>query len=97
MAAGICTIAGMIISGQSVTTIEMLLGFMVGFFLSGTAMMTNDYWDLEVDKINHPDRPLPSGRISIMELWILAAAFSIVGLISAAKLGLDALFFSFII
>ena len=44
VAAGICVIAGEIISGQPVAVTEALLGFTVGFFLSGTAMMTNDYW-----------------------------------------------------
>jgi len=97
VAAGICVIAGMIISGQPASTTEMLLGFTVGFFLSGTAMMTNDYWDLEVDKINHPNRPLPSGKISINELWLLVATFSIVGLTAASQLGLDAMVFSIII
>jgi geranylgeranylglycerol-phosphate geranylgeranyltransferase len=96
IAAGVCVVAGEIISGQP-TTIEILLGFLVGFFLSGTAMITNDYWDLEVDKINHPTRPLPSGIISINELWILAAVFSAFGLSAAALLGSDALVFSIII
>jgi geranylgeranylglycerol-phosphate geranylgeranyltransferase len=96
IAAGVCVVAGEIISGQP-TTIEILLGFLVGFFLSGTAMITNDYWDLEVDKINHPTRPLPSGIISINELWILAAVFSAFGLSAAVLLGSDALVFSIII
>jgi geranylgeranylglycerol-phosphate geranylgeranyltransferase len=97
VAAGICVIAGEIISRHPVAATEALLGFTVGFFLSGTAMMTNDYWDLEVDKINHPTRPLPSGKISITELWILAAFFSAVGLAAAALLGPVALAFSVII
>lgn len=97
VAAGVCVIAGEIISRQPVESIEILLGFAVGFFLSGTAMITNDYWDLEVDKINHPNRPLPSGKISIIEAWILASVFSAVGLAAAALLGQDALVFSIII
>lgn len=97
VAAGVCVVAGEIISGQPAAASEILLGFTVGFFLSGTAMMTNDYWDLEVDKVNHPTRPLPSGKISIMELWVLAAVFSVVGFAAAALLGLDALVFSVIV
>ena len=97
LAAGVCVIAGEIISGQPLAVSKALLGFTIGFFLSGTAMMTNDCWDLEVDRINHPNRPLPSGKISTNELWILAAVFSVVGLLAAASLGLDALVFSIII
>ena len=69
----------------------------MGFFLSATAMMTNDYWDLEVDKINHPTRPLPSEKISKVELWILAVVFSAVGLTAAGFLGFDALVFSIVV
>jgi geranylgeranylglycerol-phosphate geranylgeranyltransferase len=97
VAAGVCVIAGEIISGKPLTVSKTLLGFTIGFFLSGTAMITNDYWDLEVDKINHPNRPLPSGKISITELWITAAVFSVIGFAAAALLGLDALVFSIII
>ena len=97
IAAGVCVVAGMVISGQTLSLNTVLLGFAVGFFLSGTAMMTNDYWDLEVDKINHPDRPLPSGRITVNELKVLAVIFSVAGLSAAAILGLVPLVFSVII
>jgi len=97
VAAGICVVAGMVISGQTPSLYISLLGFAVGFFISGTAMMTNDYWDLEVDRINHPSRPLPSGKISITELKILTALFSIVGLSAAAFMGTVSLILSVII
>ena len=96
-AAGVCVVAGEVISGQTLSLNTVLLGFAVGFFLSGNAMMTNDYWDLEVDKVNHPDRPLPSGRITVNELKVLAAVFSVAGLSAAAKLGTVPLVFSVII
>jgi len=64
-----------------------ILGFLAGFFISGTAMITNDYFDLEVDRVNHPARPLPSGRISANEVMILALLFSAAGLIAAGLLG----------
>ena len=94
IAAGVCVFAGMIISGQKVSLLNSLLGVLTGFFLSGTAMITNDYWDLEVDRINHPNRPLPSGRITVRELWIIATVFSILGLTSAFFLGHAAFAFS---
>lgn len=94
IAAGICVFAGMIISGQKVNLFKSLLGISTGFFLSSTAMITNDYWDLEVDRINHPDRPLPSGRITVKELWTLATVFSLLGLTSAYYLGYASFVFS---
>ena len=31
-------------------------------------MVINDYYDIEVDRVNQPDRPLPSGRGHAAEL-----------------------------
>ena len=97
VAAGICVVAGMVISGQTPSISMLILGFAVGFFISGTAMMTNDYWDLEVDKINHPSRPLPSGRITVTEVKILSILFSMAGLSAAAIMGTVPLLFSIVI
>lgn len=41
-----------------------LLGMaVVGLFTAGGNTM-NDYFDREVDRINHPERPIPSGKIA---------------------------------
>ncbi|UCH89682.1 MAG: UbiA family prenyltransferase [Thermoplasmata archaeon] len=40
-------------------TLEM---FIVFIFMAG-ANSLNDYYDRKTDKINHPDRPIPSGKI----------------------------------
>jgi len=63
------------------------LGFLTLFFISGSANISNDYFDREVDRINLPGRPLPSGRISVTELWVLFFLFTAAGLASAAFLG----------
>jgi geranylgeranylglycerol-phosphate geranylgeranyltransferase len=57
------------------------------FFISGSANISNDYFDREVDRVNLPSRPLPSGRISVTELWILFSLFTASGMIGAAFLG----------
>lgn len=88
IAAGICVIAGEILALRHLPTLsEALLGFLVGFFISGSAMISNDYFDLDVDRINHPQRPLPSGRVTVLELMVLTCFFSIAGLSAAAFLG----------
>ena len=46
----------------------MLLGFALGLFLSSSAMIFNDFFDLEVDRINSPHRPLPSGKLTMPEV-----------------------------
>lgn len=47
-----------ILVGQSV------LGFLTGFFICAYSMAANDIYDVEVDKVNQPARPIPSGRMS---------------------------------
>lgn len=92
LAAGVCVFAGEVLGlGRLPSLGEGILGFLVGFLLSGSAKISNDYFDLEVDRINHPERPLPSGRISVRELALLTTLFSLGGLIAAAFLGTPAL------
>jgi geranylgeranylglycerol-phosphate geranylgeranyltransferase len=66
---------------------EILLGFLALFFISGSANVANDYFDREVDRVNIPTRPLPSGRISARGLWLLFLLCSAAGLAAAALLG----------
>lgn len=87
-AAGICVIAGEILAlGRLPSFFEAFLGFLTGFFVSGSAMISNDYFDLNVDRVNRPSRPLPSGRITIPELKILMGIFSVAGFTTAVLLG----------
>jgi geranylgeranylglycerol-phosphate geranylgeranyltransferase len=91
-AAGICVVAGQILAlGGMPSLADAVLGFLTGFFISGALMITNDYFDLEVDRVNHPERPLPSGRITVPELVILTILFTVAGMAAATALGLPAL------
>lgn len=45
-----------------------------GFF---AALIWNDITDFDIDKISHPDRPIPSGRISRKKFFNIALFFSI--------------------
>ena len=51
--------------------IYILLGVLTYFFLAGSGMIINDIYDLEIDKINRPERVLPSGRMTINQAKIL--------------------------
>jgi len=62
---------------------KILLGAVTAFTLSGASMVINDYCDYEIDKINEPNRPLPSGIIKLKESLILAAALAFIGLTAA--------------
>lgn len=87
VAAGICVVLGQLLAlGKLPGAAEALLGFLTGFFISGSLNISNDYFDLDVDRVNHPDRPLPSGRVSIPGLVILTALFTVAGLVAAMLL-----------
>ncbi|SRR6266498_460873 len=87
-AAGICVILGEIIAlGEFPPIRELALGFFSGFFISGSAIVLNDYFDLEVDKVNSPNRPLPAGVISPREAIVLTALATLLGLGASLLLG----------
>ncbi|HIH45320.1 MAG TPA: UbiA family prenyltransferase [Candidatus Methanoperedenaceae archaeon] len=50
-------------SGIGEHSLPVLLGFLIAviFGMGGNAI--NDYFDVESDRINHPERPIPSGRL----------------------------------
>lgn len=62
---------------------ELFLGFVTSFTLTGAAMAINDYYDREIDAINEPDRPIPSGTVSPGEAVIVFLTLSLVGLLTA--------------
>ncbi|OYV09372.1 MAG: 4-hydroxybenzoate octaprenyltransferase [Methanosaeta sp. NSP1] len=43
--------------------------FLAVFLITGAGNAINDYYDREIDAINRPGRPLPSGRISPAAAW----------------------------
>lgn len=63
------------------------LGFLTGFLISSYSMIINDLYDLEVDKINAPHRPLPSGSITPSTAKTLAALLLLLGLLTATLSG----------
>jgi geranylgeranylglycerol-phosphate geranylgeranyltransferase len=95
MAAGVCVLAGQVLANQRFPSLAIaILGFLCGFTLSGAALILNDVFDYEVDKINAPQRALPSGIISPKEAILFTVLVSLIGLISAACLGISVLIVS---
>lgn len=82
--AGVCVVLGQLLAlGKFPTAAEMLLGFLSVFFISAAALITNDIFDIETDKINAPERPLPAGSVTKQEAIILSIAVTSLGLITA--------------
>ncbi|HHQ45229.1 MAG TPA: hypothetical protein ENN13_03725, partial [Candidatus Altiarchaeales archaeon] len=40
----------------------------------------NDYFDFEIDRVNKPERPIPSGRITRSDAMMLSIVFFLSGL-----------------
>jgi len=60
---------------------NIVLGIITYFFLAGSGNVINDYYDIEIDKINRPHRPIPRGSITLKQakiLWIIAVLVGIV-------------------
>jgi len=77
-----------------------ILSLYSGFF---AALIWNDITDADIDSIAHPDRPLPSGRISSKKFFGIAVVFSATTFLFAylvsfwclVLVGLTALFVTF--
>ena len=70
------------------TSILLLIGLILsGPIVCGMSQAINDWGDQEVDAINEPNRPIPSGRISSGRALFLALALSITGLTLGWSLG----------
>jgi len=85
---GFAVIVGMIVSGYSkISYTSAALGFLTGFLISSYSMIINDRYDIEVDRINNPTRPLVRGSVSIKEAELVAAIFLALGLTASVLLG----------
>ena len=81
-AAGICVIMGQILAyGYFVSFYLATFGFLSVFFISASILVLNDYFDIETDKINAPERPIPSNLISPVEALTFGVFLMMSGLI----------------
>lgn len=69
---------------------NLVHGFLTGFLLTAASMAINDYYDREIDAINEPTRPIPSGLIKPKEALIFAAILTILGLSTAVLTSITA-------
>lgn len=58
--------------GTVPTTAEIVLGFLSFFFISAASLILNDFFYIENDRINAPDRPLPAGLVTEQDVVLLS-------------------------
>lgn len=90
-AAGLCVVLGMLLAASSVPSpTSVALGFIAMFCISGTALILNDYFDVETDRVNAPQRPIPSGLVTPRAALVLSFVVAAIGLLASAALGVTA-------
>ncbi len=85
MAAGAALI-GIFVSDATFTNTLLMpafLAFVAVFLVTGGGNVVNDYFDVNIDRINKPARPLPTGLITLSEALVYAGALLFTGIILA--------------
>ncbi len=63
---------------------RIILACLTGAFITAAANAVNDFYDLDIDRINRPQRPLPSGVLSKKEAVIFSIVCYFFGVLSSA-------------
>ena len=74
--------------------LNLFLGAVTAFTLTGAAMAVNDYYDFDIDKINEPLRPIPNGDVPKKAALLVTGILTVVGLVFAYTISLYCLLFA---
>jgi 4-hydroxybenzoate polyprenyltransferase len=58
------------VTGAVVATI--VLGSLCASFMNAASNAINQIYDLEIDRLNKPDRPLVTGELSVRQVWVFS-------------------------
>jgi geranylgeranylglycerol-phosphate geranylgeranyltransferase len=61
--------------------INIILGVFTYIFLAASTNIINDFYDIEIDKVNRPERPIPRGSISLKQAKELFFLYLIIAII----------------
>lgn len=62
--AGIASAIGLLVADPTPPLVTLLLVSSTVFLITGAGNAINDYFDREIDAVNRPSRPIPSGRMA---------------------------------
>ena len=80
VAAGIAVIVAYLIATGTLIP-EVLLLFLAVFFVTAAGNVINDYFDVEIDRVNRPDRPIPSGAVTLPAARAYAVTLFLLGIL----------------
>jgi len=72
---------GVLAVASEIPLLKLIYALACGALITSGGNTINDCFDAEIDRVNHPRRPIPSGRISPSTAWVWAVAELAVGLI----------------
>ena len=84
-------VGAVICIGQEYSLLKIILAGISAALIAGAGNVINDVIDLSSDKINHPKRPLPSGKITSPEAVIEYTLLTTVALLLSAFINIIAL------
>jgi geranylgeranylglycerol-phosphate geranylgeranyltransferase len=67
------------VTGTLTPVRNVLIACLSGGLITGAANAINDYFDIAIDRINKPQRPLPSGKVSPTEAFIWSLLLFVIG------------------
>jgi geranylgeranylglycerol-phosphate geranylgeranyltransferase len=70
--------------------LKIVLASITTLLISAAANAWNDYLDIEIDQINQPQRPLPSGSVSPRSAWIFSLCLTGLSLVATSFINLPA-------
>jgi geranylgeranylglycerol-phosphate geranylgeranyltransferase len=89
-------IVGSIVAEIAFIPVPIILAIIVAFLINGAGNVINDYFDMEIDKINRPKRPIPSGRVKRNAARNFFAILTIVSLILSVFISINFLIMALI-
>jgi len=91
-AAAVC-VGAVVAVGTSEAALQwqaVAFGAVVAFLFTGAGNALNDVYDRETDRVNHPDRPIPSGQVSPRAASVLAGSLFAAAILAGMSINIPA-------
>ena len=80
VAAGLAAVVAYLIATGTLIPAVLLL-FVVVALITAAGNVINDYFDVEIDRVNRPDRPIPSGQVRLPAARAYAVTLFLAGIL----------------
>lgn len=92
----VIVVASIISIDGNYSVLKIFLAGLSGALTASAGNVINDYFDIDIDKINKPQRVLPSGKLSSKEALIFYAILSVLALVISSFININAFTIVFI-